>query len=295
MQITRRELYRSDVLQIGAVAARAPAGVCGEIERQASNVAVLPLAGVFAKHEGPRRQVIATPSHALLLGAGSPYRVSFPGGIGDRCLTLRLADESLAHALPHALPRDNFDSPALASHALLPPAAMLGRSLLWRCFARGEWDAVEVEELGVELLASVLRAARRDPHGKRRRAHAGSPERRLRQIERVKEVVSLDPGRKWTLGALADIAGVSPFHLARTFREGTGAPVHQYVMRARLAMALEAVLETDTDLTTLALDAGFAGHSHFTARFRALFGVTPTALRRRASARSVHEMRVNCA
>jgi AraC-like DNA-binding protein len=29
------------------------------------------------------------------------------------------------------------------------------------------------------------------------------------------------------------------------------------------------------DLTSIALDAGFASHSHFTARFRAFVGVTP--------------------
>ena len=33
------------------------------------------------------------------------------------------------------------------------------------------------------------------------------------------------------------------------------------------------------DLTVIVLDAGFASHSHFTARFRTFFGCTPTALR----------------
>jgi AraC family transcriptional regulator len=56
--------------------------------------------------------------------------------------------------------------------------------------------------------------------------------------------------------------------------------VYQYVVRSRLARALDAVLDSGTDLTAIALDAGFASHSHFTARFRSLFGHTPLELRR---------------
>ena len=44
-------------------------------------------------------------------------------------------------------------------------------------------------------------------------------------------------------------------------------------------------------LTSIALDAGFASHSHFTARFRNFFGCTPAALRRMATAEQVGEMR----
>jgi transcriptional regulator GlxA family with amidase domain len=51
-------------------------------------------------------------------------------------------------------------------------------------------------------------------------------------------------------------------------------------LRLRLAQALSAVVDSDADITTIALDAGFASHSHFTLHFRTLFGVTPAALRR---------------
>jgi len=44
-------------------------------------------------------------------------------------------------------------------------------------------------------------------------------------------------------------------------------------------------VDSDADITTIALDAGFASHSHFTLHFRTLFGVTPVALRRGAGPR----------
>jgi AraC family transcriptional regulator len=53
-------------------------------------------------------------------------------------------------------------------------------------------------------------------------------------------------------------------------------------LRTRLRAALDRVVGGDGELTAIALDAGFASHSHFTARFRALFGVTPAEQRRSA-------------
>ena len=47
-----------------------------------------------------------------------------------------------------------------------------------------------------------------------------------------------------------------------------------------------------TDLTAIALDAGFASHSHLTARFRGFFGRTPTELRRgRGAGNDVRDLR----
>ena len=103
-------------------------------------------------------------------------------------------------------------------------------------------------------------------------------------MERVKEAISAQPERKWTLAELARLAGVSAYHLAHVFNREVGTSVYRYAIRSRLARALEAVLDSDADLTSIALDNGFASHSHFTARFRAFFGTTPDALRRSARA-----------
>jgi AraC-like DNA-binding protein len=46
----------------------------------------------------------------------------------------------------------------------------------------------------------------------------------------------------------------------------------------RLRLSLEAVLEGG-DLSQIALESGFSSHSHFTAAFRAHFGVTPSTTR----------------
>jgi AraC-like DNA-binding protein len=113
----------------------------------------------------------------------------------------------------------------------------------------------------------------------------------VRQIERVKEAISVAPEHKWTLAELAVVADMTPFHLAHEFRREVAESVHRYVVRARLARGLEAVRGGRDGLTGIALDTGFASHSHFTARFRALFGVTPHELRRVARRDSIAALR----
>ncbi len=281
-EFVRRKLFDGNLVGFGHVTAKPASLDCGEIECHDANILALPLSGVFAKHDGPRRHAIATPNHAVFISAGSPYRLSFPGRIGDKCLTLRFSSAALARVLPEAMAGDGFDASAFANHALLPPAVMLERSRLMGRFAREENDPLELEEIGVGLLAASLGAARKQGSS-RRRAATGVTASRRRRIECVKEAISIAPGRKWTLDELAHLAGMSACHLAHVFREQAGTSVYNYVMRTRLAGALAAVLDSGADLTTIALDAGFASHSHFTARFRAFFGMTPLELRRGAS------------
>jgi AraC family transcriptional regulator len=97
--------------------------------------------------------------------------------------------------------------------------------------------------------------------------------------------VAVAPAETWSVARLAKIASLSPFHLCHVFRDLVGISIYEYVLRERLAQALDAVLDSDDDLTAIALDSGFASHSHFTARFRRFFGCTPSGLRQTASAR----------
>lgn len=86
-----------------------------------------------------------------------------------------------------------------------------------------------------------------------------------------------------TLAGLAETLKVTPFHLSRSFTALTGQPVMRYVWRRRLTRAAEALISTSASVLTLALDAGYASPEAFTRAFRAEFGLSPRALRARAS------------
>jgi len=284
VEITRRTLFESDTLQIGWFVARPVSDACGDVERQSLNAVVLPFSGVFSKHDSPGRHVVGTPSHAVFIASDTPYRISFPGGIGDRALILRF-DEVLA---PEQLNTcGGSEQPALASHGLLPANAMMLRNLLWVQLEKGEADDFEIEALGLDLLNVSLKSMRTDSLPLRRSALA----RRARALERVKEAVAIAPADKWNIAKLAKVANLSPFHLCHVFRQMVGTSIYDYVLHERLAYALDAVLDGGDDLTAIALDAGFASHSHFTARFRSFFGCTPAAVRRIATAEHVAELR----
>jgi AraC family transcriptional regulator len=278
VDIRRKVLLESETLQIGLFESRPSSDACGEVERQNLNAIVLPFAGLFAKHEAPGRHVTGTPSHAIYFAPDVPYRISFPGGIGDRAITLRFDD---------ALAPEQIGSGDPASQGLLPAKAMMLRNFLWTRLDKGEADDFEAEALGLDLLNMSLASVRSGKGPVRASAQA----RRRRALERVKEAVASAPSNKWNVAKLADVANLSPFHLCHVFRDMVGTSIYDYVLHERLAQTLPAVLDCGDDLTGIALDAGFASHSHFTARFKRFFGCTPAALRRVARAAQIAELR----
>jgi len=282
VETIRKTLFAGQSLQIGLFHARPSSNACGETERQKSNAVALPVSGLFSKHDAPGRYVTGTPSHAVFFAANTPYRLSFPGAIGDRALILRYGDDLAVDQFN----RHESDDRAV-SHGLLSADAMILRNLLWTRLQRGGEDTFASEALGLDLLAMSLGSMRAGKMSARRAAL----ERRRSAVERVKEAIAAAPGHKWSIARLAKLASLSPFHLCRVFREIVGTSIYDYVVQERLAHSLDAVLDGGDELTAIALDAGFASHSHFTSRFRRFFSVTPTAMRRAATAGHIAELR----
>jgi AraC family transcriptional regulator len=86
-------------------------------------------------------------------------------------------------------------------------------------------------------------------------------------------------GQSLALDDVADVAGVSRFHLVRAFAAATGFSVMRYVRARRLTEAARALARGAPDILTLALDADYGSHEAFTRAFRDHFGVTPEAVR----------------
>lgn len=109
----------------------------------------------------------------------------------------------------------------------------------------------------------------------RRPSVAGERSRAL--VQRVRELVQ-ETSAPRSLDDLASRVGASPVYLTSLFRQVEGTPIYRYQARLRLARSLSRLGETD-DITTVAMDLGFASHSHFSTAFRVAFGLTPSAYR----------------
>src|SRR5581483_1222888 len=90
-------------------------------------------------------------------------------------------------------------------------------------------------------------------------------------------------GSELSLDEIADVAGISRFHMVRAFAAATGFSVMRYVRLRRLSEAARALADGAPDILTLALEADYGSHEAFTRAFRDQFGLTPDAVRARAS------------
>ncbi|MDX2234491.1 MAG: AraC family transcriptional regulator [Hyphomonadaceae bacterium] len=76
----------------------------------------------------------------------------------------------------------------------------------------------------------------------------------------------------------ARLAGLSASRFQHAFRAATGAPFRRYRLWRRMAVVTR-MLASGKNLTTAAHEAGFSSSAHLSATFRAMFGVSPSALR----------------
>ncbi len=81
------------------------------------------------------------------------------------------------------------------------------------------------------------------------------------------------------LDDVADIAGVSRYHMSRVFALATGHSVMRYVRARRLTEAARSLAGGAPDILALALEAGYGSHEAFTRAFCDHFGLTPEAIR----------------
>jgi len=98
-------------------------------------------------------------------------------------------------------------------------------------------------------------------------------------IEHTKLTLAGSPGARWSLDQLAREVHSSPFHLTRVFNEIVGVPVHRYLLQLRLSLALDYIDGGGRQLSAIALQLGFANHSHLSASFRRVFGASPGSFR----------------
>jgi AraC family transcriptional regulator len=230
---------------------------------------------VFAIDRG-RDALVADPTVAVVMAAGEAYRFSHPADGGDACVVIAPRADVLEEALGSQRHR----------HGRLRPATQLAVRALTARLAHAH-GTLAAEDDALTALGAVA-----DDLAARPALRAGPAARR--RVRAAQELLAADPGAAWRLEDVARAVHSSPFHLARQFRAVTGASLGRHLTSLRLSLALDRLAGGETQLARLAVDVGFAHHSHFSAAFRARYGEPPSHVRTiltARAARAAHDRR----
>jgi AraC family transcriptional regulator len=277
---TRRVLFES--LGISVVDFRCQAHVAAEgvEEPNPTHSIVFVRKGVFRRTHR-REVVLADPNHVLLFNAAEPYRYAHPVPGGDACTILTVETHRALELVSRHAPGDaeQPERPFSRGHGLSSPRAVL---LHWEFLNLVACQAgrLALEDTLAELANEAIACAYGAPVPSRR---ASPPAHRRRRdlVEAVKLMINERLERPPSLTELAEVLGCSPYHLSHTFHGTTGLNLRAYVRRLRARVAAERLAAGASSLTALALDLGYADHSHFTNSFRREWGVSPSTLRSR--------------
>jgi AraC family transcriptional regulator len=274
-QQTNHLLADTPLVRVFDVNCRAPRSGYGFAEYNSVAQIGLVRRGVFVLERHKKADVIDTTT-AVVLGAGDEYRIAHPGNNGDDGTVLILPPELIEEATGELRGR----------LARLRPRDHLAVAMVTRVLRDSTADDLEAEDAVFVLLAGLSHAF--STHLVTSRL---GPVQRQR-IEEARALLASAPTKRWTLHTLAQALRSSPFHLARQFRAARGETISHYLLRLRLALAVERLAEGERNLAMLAVDTGFAHHSHFTARFRGTFGMTPKEARDMITNRKLDDLRL---
>lgn len=256
-------LFRTDDVVIGNATCRARSSEMSPEELEMHYSVVFPTSGLYVRHVAGER-VVATPAVALFFNAHEVQTTSHPTSSGDNSLFVSFSRLFIDEFLD--IDTETFPSRVRSSSATID----LKMRQLAVDSRRGLLSPLEAEELTLAVVEALLWTA---TPGVR-----GTPGQRS-LVADAEEYLGVHFAMDTSLRSLAREVGSSPHHLSRLFRSVTGTTLSAYRTQLRLRAALNAVAGGSSDLSRVAVSAGFYDHSHLTRTMRKHLGTTPSQLR----------------
>jgi AraC family transcriptional regulator len=208
--------------------------------------------------------------------ADIPLSVRSQGAPPRRLISCRIDRERFRHATGLGGDWDDAELAACLDVRGEPIKAGL-RRLAREAEAPGFASDLLVEGLGLTMMAEIARYLRH--------ARDGAPPIRGGlapwQMRRIADAIESQSGSPSSLSDLARLCGISPRHLMRAFKQGTGQTITEYVEAVRLRRAVQLLSDTDLALGEIGRQVGFAGLSTFSHAFRRAVGEPPSSFRKR--------------
>jgi AraC family transcriptional regulator len=212
------------------------------------------------------------PAHFSLVPPGVPAECRVDGPNAFRAFALPQARyvAALSDARPN---RDPFDFGRLHAQACSSQSIIRVLEELWADTVEDGASQLFAESAALSILAELTRMA----DGPAKPANGGLAPWAAR---RCTEYLRTNAAREISLSELAGLAGLSPFHFARMFKQTIGVPPHAYQRRARCEKAQELLLSSNLSIIEIAGIVGYETPQAFARMFRAEIGQSPSAWRR---------------
>jgi AraC-like DNA-binding protein len=224
------------------------------------------LEGVFT-YRGERGASLLYPGAILLGNSGACYECGHRHSVGDRCVSFNLSEDAFEEIVGTRRFR-RFTQPMLPASDKLTPLFAVIEGL------RSGASPLRAEELAIGVVETAVGAL--NDGAPAPPAPASWEARRVIEVLRHIEKQADEP---LDLGGMAAMAGLSRHHFLRSFRRLVGMTPYRYLLRVRMARAARRLAATRDPVIAIALEAGFGDVSTFNARFRAIFGTTPSNFR----------------
>lgn len=239
--------------------------------------------GVFRMHIRDEK-LVCDANHVVLQNAGDVFRTSHPGTIGDETIWITFRQDVVIDAVrrhdPSVDPKSSMPMPVTV--APCPTSTfLLVRAMFNEALQGREGDSSLVNTAARRILDSAVESGFAARAGQQGVVRAATALAHFEAAEGAKAHIAERISERITIEQVARMVHTSPFHLCRLFRRQTGQPIHKYLNRLRLRVAIDRLEQHRSDLATLATDLGFASHSHFCDAFRREFGVPPSVMRER--------------
>lgn len=245
---------------------------------------------IFREEPGLIVEVPTEPDGRCIQFRQAPLRFDlFASGVEMKAVSDRQATKSLVVALPPEWLTAHRDAPGepVEVRSKIQFADTELRRLVWRLTTHhrsGEpLGSAYSGAVSRTIVDRVVRLQLADEARSRGSAGLKAEARSL-----VEALVDSNLQAPPSVSEMAAKIGMGMGKFVHEFKTTFEASPHQYIQRRRLVRARELLLATDASLTTIALETGFANHSHFSTVFRAVTGMTPSSYRRTGNSVTTH-------
>jgi AraC family transcriptional regulator len=203
---------------------------------------------------------LVPPRSLIFVPAGTTHR-NYPRTLSTRILTISVSDSQIGRA------RDYVRLPERESDFLHGEIGFLATRLEAECGGWHNASPLTAAGLCLELMAATAKRIATDER------------KPPRWLQTAREMLRERCCETLSIAEVAEIAGVHPIHLTRTFRKFFGCTPGEYLRECRVEQAARLLRLGHKPIAEIAFECGFSDQSQLTKAFRRRLGITPAELR----------------